>query len=178
MTRSPLDGKHGSPHPSSLRKGDEGHNAKSRTRPDHPHPGQGSGAPRTATPSECVSRLQKSMKGRPPSKMRKTLQSLLWIGPTPPRTRRLPMPAETLSKPAERNTSQACHSTFVKPCMSAHTPQDFGGYTRGCASTPPQKPHTLKGKVLHEVTSLCKTNHHFGKGSGATVRDGHKGSPN
>ena len=46
----PARGKHGSPHPSSLRKGDEGHSSKSRPSPDRSYLGQDSGAPRiTAT---------------------------------------------------------------------------------------------------------------------------------
>jgi hypothetical protein len=66
MTHSLLDGKHGPPHPSSLRKGADGRTAKPRTHLNCPYPGQGSWASRVATPSERVERLQKSTKGHPP----------------------------------------------------------------------------------------------------------------
>ena len=63
----PARGKHGSPHPSSLRKGDEGRNTKSRAAPDRPYLGQGSGAPRiVTTPSEYITRLKGPVEGHPP----------------------------------------------------------------------------------------------------------------
>ena len=47
----PDRGKHRSPHPSSLRKGDEGRNSKPRFSPDRSYLGQDSGAPRIAATS-------------------------------------------------------------------------------------------------------------------------------
>ena len=60
----PVQGKHGSPHPSSLRKGDEGRNTKPRSSPDRSYLGQDSGAPRITTTSHGqIKELQSPVEG-------------------------------------------------------------------------------------------------------------------
>jgi hypothetical protein len=68
MTRGPFDGKHGPPHPSSLRKGDEGHTNKSKSSPRSPPHGIGGSShgytlwmclKKPRSPSEVVSELSR-----------------------------------------------------------------------------------------------------------------------
>jgi hypothetical protein len=85
-------------------------------------------------------------------------------------------PAEIPPRPAEINTSHT-GSTLWKNFAGVHALlQGFRGYTRGCVSVPPRNGTTIMGRTSHqEAPAFAGSYGYLGKGSGATVGDGHKG---
>jgi hypothetical protein len=70
---------------------------------------------------------------------------------------------------------------FVKKLTGAPTLlQRFGGYTRGCASTPPQNSTTPRREEcpISKHQPLQDPNGYHRRGSGATVGDNHRGPLN
>jgi hypothetical protein len=90
-----------------------------------------------------------------------------------------PRPAETLLTPAETNTSHT--DRLRKNLAGAPTlPQGFGGYTRGCASTPPQNSTATRREEcpISKHQPLRVPNGYHRRGLGATVGDSHGGPLN
>jgi hypothetical protein len=66
----------------------------------------------------------------------------------------------------------------VKNLAGAPTlPQGFEGYTRGCTSAPPQNSIATRRdeRPISKHQPLCFPDGYHRRGSGATVRDSHKG---
>ena len=195
----PAHGQLGLHHPSSLRKGDEGRNVKTRVTTDRPYPGQGSGASRAmaiALPSEARRAIIRPMGSRaePTPSNARVSSSGKWTGR--PRRRHISVDRrcrlkqrrgrlkQTLGKHVTRMAEELARLKDLARVSSLL--QGLGGYTRGCARAPPRKfSHTQNKQPCTELsgrrpegTSLCRNKLHSYKASGATVGDKHKGSPN
>jgi hypothetical protein len=156
MIRDPLDGSRGHLNPPPCEGVAKGRINKSESSPRSPRAGPGSRARRTATPP-----------GHAPN-----ATGCRHVRMAPPR------PAETLSRPAETNTSHA-DKTFWKNLVGAFTLlQGFGGYTRGCASAPPRNSTATRSeeRPTSKLQPLRVPNRYHCRGSRATVEDSHRGS--
>jgi hypothetical protein len=86
-------------------------------------------------------------------------------------------PAETPPMPTETNTSHTDKMLWKNLAGASTLLQGFGGYTRGCASAPPRNSTATR----REESPISKRqpprvpNGYHHRGSGATVRDSHKG---
>jgi hypothetical protein len=88
-----------------------------------------------------------------------------------------PRPTETLPMLAETNTSQTDKCCEKNLAGAPTLLQGFGGYTRGCASAPPRNSTTTRREEypINKRQPLRVPNGYHRRGSGATVRDSHKG---
>jgi hypothetical protein len=128
MIRGPLDGSHGHLTLPSCERTAKGRTNKSESSPRSPRVGPGSGARHTATPP-----------GHAPN-----VGECRYMRMSPPR------PAETLLRPAETNTSHTDNTLWENLARVFTLLQGFGGYTRGCASTPSEQHNNQEGRKSYQ----------------------------
>jgi hypothetical protein len=116
VIRDPLDGSRGHLTPPSYRRNAKGCKNKLESSPRSPRVGPGSGARCTATLPGYASNADECQCVRMAQ----------------------PRPARTMPMPAEIDTSHTDKHCEKNPAGAPTLLQVFGGYTLGCASTPPR----------------------------------------